>query len=199
MSDENRKPGQRLPHRHNPARPPLPNLPDPRCKTDPKPSSSATSNPVASQPSSTSGDSVKHQIDEYIRKLQSMILAVEKVDSVVLSAEDCAGLSIAYENLELTDEGQYAKPVDPCFFDLSSLDANHYCINMDAEGGEGCRRHYKKLGHLIQLFTSGQYPAYDSGTGLCYRMNWEFCSYPRFGTHKDALSLNAVTQWCQSW
>lgn len=199
MSDENRKPGERLPHRHNPARPSPHNLPDRRRKTDPKPSSSATSNPVASQPSSVTRDSVKHQIDQYIRRLQSMILAVEKVDFVVLSAEDCAGLSIACENLELTDDGQYAKPVDPCFFNLSSLDANNYRMNMDAEGGESCRRHYNKLGTLIQGFTSGQYPANDSGTGLCYRMNWEFCSYPRFGTHKDVLSLNAVTQWCKSW
>ena len=90
----------------------------------------------------------------------------------MLYAEDCISLSIVYMNLELTDEGQYAKPVDPYFFNLSALDANHYCMNMDAEGGESCHRHYNKLGHSIQPFTGGQYPAYDSGTGLCYRMHF---------------------------
>lgn len=178
MSDENRKPGQRPPPRHNPA---------------------ATSNPVAPQPSSVARDSVKREIGEYIQRLQSMILAVEKVDSVVLSAEDCAALSIACENLQLTDEGQYAKPVEPCFFDLSSLNAHHYRMHTNVEGEESCDEHYSSLGKSIQLFTSGQFPVHESGTELCYLMDWEFCSYPRFGTNKDALPLNNITQWCQSW
>ena len=199
MSDENRKPGQRPLPRENPATPPLRNLPDRRRKTDPKPSSFKTQNPVAPQPSSVTRDSIKHEIGEYIQRLQSMILAVEKVDSVVLSSDDCVGLSIACEDLELTDEGQYTKPVEPCFFDLSSLDATHYRMHTGVEGEESCDEHYHELDKSIQLFTSGKWPAYDSGTGLCYLMDWEFCSYPRFGTHKDVLSLAAVTQWCQSW
>lgn len=116
---------------------------------------------------------------------------IEGDDTFYLESRFLDYLSIKCEPLEFNDDGSYAVPLQPCFFQpLLLYDLLVHPINTQSG------RTQRDLIIQEKLIEPPDDDLHlDRADFMCRFMEWQFRGYPRKGTSNDRRGLMHLTNW----